>query len=132
METRGSGDWPARFKYVASSNSNHSWRQSICGEVVVVAISQPPLKDTAGNKSLDSQGRRPVQRPNWGANGANQAIRGVPASLTAPLDLAKGSHASLSLFVRRAVVTESRVFVTQQPMTYPKVPVTNPPNTSAT
>src|SRR6266404_6209585 len=38
METFGIGDWPAKFKYVASSISNHSCRQSICVEVTVVAM----------------------------------------------------------------------------------------------
>src|SRR5260370_603838 len=38
METFGIGDWPAKFKYVASSISNHSFRQSVCREVVVAAM----------------------------------------------------------------------------------------------
>ena len=37
METFGIGDSLAKFKYVASSISNHSWRQSVCVEAIVVA-----------------------------------------------------------------------------------------------
>src|ERR1700676_4696726 len=48
METFGIGDWPARFKYVASSISNHSCRQSIWGEIGVV--------DTGSSFQQGSQG----------------------------------------------------------------------------
>src|SRR5467141_4040734 len=64
METFGIGDWPAKFKYVASSISNHSCRQSVCVEVTVVATGRsfPKSRDfrvaqaTAGTTSkLGSQ-----------------------------------------------------------------------------
>src|SRR5260370_3246485 len=38
MEIFGIGDCPAKFKYVASSISNHSCRQSVCREAVFVAM----------------------------------------------------------------------------------------------
>src|SRR6267154_451813 len=36
IETFGMGDWLAQFKYVASSISNHSCRQSVWGEIAVL------------------------------------------------------------------------------------------------
>src|SRR6267378_2351543 len=65
METFGIGDWPAKFKYVASSISNHSCRQSVCGEVVIVAMGR---SFCGSHKGLDSSMRRRVQRPIWAAN----------------------------------------------------------------
>src|SRR5437016_8596095 len=49
METFGIGDWPAKFRYVASSISNHSCRQSVCRGVVVVAIASP-LREAQANR----------------------------------------------------------------------------------
>src|SRR6266403_4913 len=46
METFGIGDWPAKFKYVASSISNHSCRQSVRGAVVVEAMGISSAKVT--------------------------------------------------------------------------------------
>src|SRR6195256_486737 len=76
METLGIGDWPAKFRKVSSSLSNHCCRQSVCRTVVVVAMR---ISSTKCRQSLDSGRCGRVQQPNWAA-----------VRLEMPAKLAKG------------------------------------------
>src|SRR5205807_491483 len=66
IETFGIGDWLAKFKYVASSISNHSCRQSVCGEIAVVDTGSLLSEDY---KRSDSSVPRRVQGPIWAKSG---------------------------------------------------------------
>src|SRR6266566_8071781 len=70
IATFGTGLWPARLRYVAPSNSCHSWRQSIVG-VVAVAMGAPSDPRTFYGSDTEGNG----QEPNWAEKAKKAAGR---------------------------------------------------------